>query len=239
MDQLGCKRYCCRRMIMTHVDLIEKLLRLVSLLLASCVCRANPYSTGITQLRETVRKLRYKHNFFFSLAFLLSRWRNLGAYYRLLKTLHPINHSDRIWWPRPIRNTYILSVVAVRRYPTKPLGSFWYAAMPGINTSNFCGNGPSGCTPISSTTGYSVEYPALYGILIYSRYFCSINDNVLSRACYCLHKCPRRISSHLTFAACQPDKTSTSRRLYRWAYTIGVWHVYTPQFYVCCHLLTG
>ncbi|KAF3083730.1 DNA-directed RNA polymerase II subunit L [Orbilia oligospora] len=30
MDQLGCKRYCCRRMIMTHVDLIEKLLRLIS-----------------------------------------------------------------------------------------------------------------------------------------------------------------------------------------------------------------
>ena len=27
MDQLGCRRYCCRRMIMTHVDLIEKLLR--------------------------------------------------------------------------------------------------------------------------------------------------------------------------------------------------------------------
>ncbi|CZS95281.1 related to DNA-directed RNA polymerases I, II, and III subunit RPABC5 [Rhynchosporium graminicola] len=27
MDQLGCKRYCCRRMIMTHVDLIEKLLK--------------------------------------------------------------------------------------------------------------------------------------------------------------------------------------------------------------------
>jgi len=29
MDQLGCRRYCCRRMIMTHVDLIEKLLRYV------------------------------------------------------------------------------------------------------------------------------------------------------------------------------------------------------------------
>jgi len=29
MDALGCKRYCCRRMIMTHVDLIEKLLRYV------------------------------------------------------------------------------------------------------------------------------------------------------------------------------------------------------------------
>jgi DNA-directed RNA polymerases I, II, and III subunit RPABC5 len=27
MDQLGCKRYCCRRMLMTHVDLIEKLLQ--------------------------------------------------------------------------------------------------------------------------------------------------------------------------------------------------------------------
>ncbi|KAJ5201587.1 DNA-directed RNA polymerase N/8 kDa subunit superfamily [Penicillium cinerascens] len=27
MDTLGCRRYCCRRMIMTHVDLIEKLLR--------------------------------------------------------------------------------------------------------------------------------------------------------------------------------------------------------------------
>jgi hypothetical protein len=31
MDQLGCKRYCCRRMIMTHVDLIEKLLKYASL----------------------------------------------------------------------------------------------------------------------------------------------------------------------------------------------------------------
>lgn len=29
MDQLGCKRYCCRRMLMTHVDLIEKLLKYV------------------------------------------------------------------------------------------------------------------------------------------------------------------------------------------------------------------
>ncbi|KAJ5895484.1 hypothetical protein N7495_007175 [Penicillium taxi] len=27
MDQLGLRRYCCRRMVMTHVDLIEKLLR--------------------------------------------------------------------------------------------------------------------------------------------------------------------------------------------------------------------
>jgi RNA polymerases N / 8 kDa subunit len=29
MDQLGLNRYCCRRMIMTHVDLIEKLLKYV------------------------------------------------------------------------------------------------------------------------------------------------------------------------------------------------------------------
>ncbi|KAF1813004.1 DNA-directed RNA polymerases N/8 kDa subunit superfamily [Eremomyces bilateralis CBS 781.70] len=27
MDKLDLNRYCCRRMIMTHVDLIEKLLR--------------------------------------------------------------------------------------------------------------------------------------------------------------------------------------------------------------------
>ncbi|KAJ3042071.1 DNA-directed RNA polymerases I, II, and III subunit RPABC5 [Rhizophlyctis rosea] len=27
MDELGLKRYCCRRMVLTHVDLIEKLLQ--------------------------------------------------------------------------------------------------------------------------------------------------------------------------------------------------------------------
>lgn len=27
MDELGLNRYCCRRMVLTHVDLIEKLLR--------------------------------------------------------------------------------------------------------------------------------------------------------------------------------------------------------------------
>jgi DNA-directed RNA polymerase I, II, and III subunit RPABC5 len=27
MDSLGLNRYCCRRMMLTHVDLIEKLLR--------------------------------------------------------------------------------------------------------------------------------------------------------------------------------------------------------------------
>ncbi|GAB7363154.1 hypothetical protein MBLNU230_g3438t1 [Neophaeotheca triangularis] len=27
MDHLGLNRYCCRRMVLTHVDLIEKLLR--------------------------------------------------------------------------------------------------------------------------------------------------------------------------------------------------------------------
>lgn len=26
LDGLGLKRYCCRRMVLTHVDLIEKLL---------------------------------------------------------------------------------------------------------------------------------------------------------------------------------------------------------------------
>lgn len=32
MDELGLKRYCCRRMIMTHVDLIEKLLKYACIL---------------------------------------------------------------------------------------------------------------------------------------------------------------------------------------------------------------
>jgi DNA-directed RNA polymerase I, II, and III subunit RPABC5 len=27
LDELGLTRYCCRRMLLTHVDLIEKLLR--------------------------------------------------------------------------------------------------------------------------------------------------------------------------------------------------------------------
>ena len=31
MDKLGLTRYCCRRMLMTHVDLIEKLLRYATL----------------------------------------------------------------------------------------------------------------------------------------------------------------------------------------------------------------
>jgi DNA-directed RNA polymerase I, II, and III subunit RPABC5 len=32
LDQLGMKRYCCRRMLITHVDLIEKLLLYNSIL---------------------------------------------------------------------------------------------------------------------------------------------------------------------------------------------------------------
>lgn len=37
MDELGCRRYCCRRMLMTHVDLIEKLLRLVIAMLTRII----------------------------------------------------------------------------------------------------------------------------------------------------------------------------------------------------------
>lgn len=50
MDQVGLKRYCCRRMMMTHVDLIEKLLRYVKLayrfnaesVLTTCINSYNP-----------------------------------------------------------------------------------------------------------------------------------------------------------------------------------------------------
>ncbi|GFF95672.1 DNA-directed RNA polymerases N/8 kDa subunit superfamily [Aspergillus lentulus] len=48
MDQLGCKRYCCRRMIMTHVDLIEKLLRYAYTLLI-----------GTILLKEIGQNLKY------------------------------------------------------------------------------------------------------------------------------------------------------------------------------------
>lgn len=46
MDEIGLNRYCCRRMMLTHVDLIEKLLRYVvgPLVLKSFVLTLNRYN---------------------------------------------------------------------------------------------------------------------------------------------------------------------------------------------------
>ena len=49
MDELGLKRYCCRRMIMTHVDLIEKLLKY-----AAALSRASAAVT-CSQLTNPIR----------------------------------------------------------------------------------------------------------------------------------------------------------------------------------------
>ncbi|KAJ4322793.1 DNA-directed RNA polymerase II subunit L [Neodidymelliopsis sp. IMI 364377] len=47
LDDLGLTRYCCRRMILTHVDLIEKLLKYVP--------TADKAATA-KQMREAARK---------------------------------------------------------------------------------------------------------------------------------------------------------------------------------------
>ncbi len=43
MDQLGLKRYCCRRMLMTHIDLIEKLLKYVQVLMSDPRATSNSW----------------------------------------------------------------------------------------------------------------------------------------------------------------------------------------------------
>ncbi|KAG2006620.1 hypothetical protein GB937_008498 [Aspergillus fischeri] len=67
MDQLGCKRYCCRRMIMTHVDLIEKLLRYTYTLLI-----------GTILLKEIGQNLKYDVSVFWLWDLLCLRTLNIS-----------------------------------------------------------------------------------------------------------------------------------------------------------------
>ncbi len=55
MDQLGCKRYCCRRMIMTHVDLIEKLLKYVLFLRITDLSPPKRYIDHVDSLTLLIR----------------------------------------------------------------------------------------------------------------------------------------------------------------------------------------
>jgi hypothetical protein len=63
LDQLGCKRYCCRRMVMTHVDLIEKLLKYVVYKRAICQVetrRADCFVPGTPPMAAPSRRWRCK-----------------------------------------------------------------------------------------------------------------------------------------------------------------------------------
>eukprot|EP00842_Homolaphlyctis_polyrhiza_P002726 jgi/Hompol1/3454/HPOL_001586-RA len=49
MDQLGLKRYCCRRMVLSHIDFIEKILQLSWMCLSVSVSR---WLTNTTRLLD-------------------------------------------------------------------------------------------------------------------------------------------------------------------------------------------
>lgn len=103
MDQLGLKRYCCRRMVMTHVDLIEKLLKYDR----PPNYRINPsnqsaYANGladITLRSATLAKLRSIIRILW-LVLAFTQWgmvehsQNGKAF---LKTVEGIDTSDRKW----------------------------------------------------------------------------------------------------------------------------------------------
>ena len=60
LDELQLKRYCCRRMVLTHVDLIEKLLHYNR---ECSICRISRPSVQISHSPPAMERAKEKANY--------------------------------------------------------------------------------------------------------------------------------------------------------------------------------